>query len=456
MSSDSDDDQDFPEAEDCASVQLDTPARIARQREIAALEDEIIKSVRKPAEPVFDDAALAPPTEHDALSHLMGCIGWLGFASAAAVCRAWRDASQAKLQEWAVLRHEKVTGSAGPNPGQFSRANAVLDAGSHGVVIVDAGNRRLQILPALGRPCRVLDAFVHPAAVDQESAPPPKRDKEGKLDPAVQHAEKLLGALGRVPVPARVAGLVTADGGASVLIGLSREGHVLREGVCGRVTRAKPSGQVLRVRTADGALLGASASDPAILHEPAGLALAGSRLLVSDASDHCVHMLDASTLGVAQGMTRGEACMIGALGEPAGLAVCEESHDIFVCERANDRIGVFAVDGEWQRNLGAAGRDEERRVRSGRPGTFAEPLDVAVRYRRLFVAEGRGRRLQVLTTQGAPLQVLRLPGERPVRSLCLANGGGPNGFGQACRLWATADQSGLHLLSVGAAALHPP
>ena len=36
---------------------------------------------------------------------------------------------RAKLQEWAVLTHERVTGSSGYHPGQFERASALLDTG---------------------------------------------------------------------------------------------------------------------------------------------------------------------------------------------------------------------------------------------------------------------------------------------------------------------------------------
>ena len=42
------------------------------------------------------------------------------------------------------------------------------------------------------------------------------------------------------------------------------------------------------------------------------------------------------------------------------------------------------------------------------PGEFAEPVGVCVGHGKLYVSEARGRRIQVLTLEGKPLQVLPL------------------------------------------------
>ena len=110
----------------------------------------------------------------------------------------------------------------------------------------------------------------------------------------------------------------------------------------------------------------------------------------------------------------------------------------------NHRLAVYTLAGEKLRTIGDRKGDL--------PGRFSEPVGVAATEWRLYVAESAGRRLQVLSLSGQPLQVLKLPGERPLRSLALAQA---PAFGKM-RLWASAEQGGLHLVAVGTAALAPP
>ena len=74
--------------------------------------------------------------------------------------------------------------------------------------------------------------------------------------------------------------------------------------------------------------------------------------------------------------------------------------ELFVADAENHRIVVFGLDGIFRRAFGGEGTA---------PGQFGWLSGVAVgRCGRLFVAEHT--RLQVLTLQGLPLQVLHLPG----------------------------------------------
>ena len=107
------------------------------------------------------DALKDLPTEHDALSYLMGRCGWQEMASHAAVCRVARDAARAKLQEWAVLLYQRVTGGTrGFGPGSLSRASAALntDSGS-GLVVVDKDKLQIRSGPGPGT-WRIIDTLI--------------------------------------------------------------------------------------------------------------------------------------------------------------------------------------------------------------------------------------------------------------------------------------------------------
>ena len=60
------------------------------------------------------------------------------------------------------------------------------------------------------------------------------------------------------------------------------------------------------------------------------------------------------------------------------------------------------MDGDFVKAIGARGRQ---------PGQFVEPLGIAIVDERVFVAEGVGARMQVLSPDGKPLHVLPSPGQ---------------------------------------------
>ena len=162
--------------------------------------------------------------------------------------------------------------------------------------------------------------------------------------------------------------------------------------------------------------------------EPYGLAIAttprGARLLfVADSRWHRVLALErsdrqggmASDGGAAGHATpyalhaswgeHGDAC--GAFDHPRGLGIQYSHSDgsaggaplVWVCDRGNDRLQCFTVDGQFVRQLGSSGTA---------PGKLLGPYALAFAAGRLIVSEFEGRRVQVLSNDGAPLQLLRL------------------------------------------------
>ena len=108
---------------------------------------------------------------------------------------------------------------------------------------------------------------------------------------------------------------------------------------------------------------------------------------------------------------------------PRGLAVRAQAREVVVADRGNDRLQVFTLSGEYLRQLGGHGTS---------PGRLLGPYDVkfiALNYgvpscrdldghlvrksaglgqtpELLIVSEYEGRRVQVWTVEGAPLQVI--------------------------------------------------
>jgi hypothetical protein len=146
---------------------------------------------------------------------------------------------------------------------------------------------------------------------------------------------------------------------------------------------------------------------------PFGLAMAshcGSSnclLLVADSRYHRIIVLNYSsdskppheenyTLHAVWG-EHGHA--IGAFDHPRGLAVHPQTSELYVADRGNDRLQVFSLNGSWSRQIGGSGQC---------PGRLLGPYAVAFAGGRMIVTECEGRRVQVLTAEGAPLQLLTL------------------------------------------------
>ena len=73
---------------------------------------------------------------------------------------------------------------------------------------------------------------------------------------------------------------------------------------------------------------------------------------------------------------------------------------LYVTDRERHRIYIYDTNGDLVSSFGGEGTT---------PGTFREPLGIAVREQRLYVTEGLGARLQVLEPNETPLLVLPAP-----------------------------------------------
>ena len=128
-------------------------------------------------------------------------------------------------------------------------------------------------------------------------------------------------------------------------------------------------------------------------------------------------MLDAATLKWRGSFgSKGSEC--GQLLNPVGLTAI--AHELYVRDTNNHRIQVFDVSGAsggsgvcgaFLRTFGGPGRA---------PGLFNQPTGMAHDGRgRLLVSEAGAKRVQVLTTQGVPLQVLPLPTAGRLYGMCV-------------------------------------
>ena len=187
----------------------------------------------------------------------------------------------------------------------------------------------------------------------------------------------------------------------------------------------------LRMMSFDGDLsLAVSAEGK--LSAPAGLALSrdGTRLCVADLAQSQVLVYDAPSLRYLHSLgSLGSAR--GQLRAPDGVAILDEC--VYVADTCNHRVVVFLLDGG--RGVAVAERPGQRSaVPSGgcvrtfgrfgsTPGRFEFPRGLALVHGMLLVSETT--RVQLLTLEGAPLQVLPLPGAVALRGVCA---GGANAY----------------------------
>jgi len=201
---------------------------------------------------------------------------------------------------------------------------------------------------------------------------------------------------------------------------------------------------LVKVRLADGERL--IVVEPPGLRFPIDLALVGDSLLVLGV-DHIDGQGRISVLGSATGAlqrTINPTCGGQPLQDPTSL--CVHGDLVFIADSGNHRIVVCRhADGAHVRCIGKAG--QTRKERKGRKGTdsgeFINPVGVAIGHGRLYVSERVGRRIQVLTLEGLPLQVLDLPDSGMLGSLCVDD----------TRIWCLGHGAGrgtaqMHLLTV--------
>jgi len=133
------------------------------------------------------------------------------------------------------------------------------------------------------------------------------------------------------------------------------------------------------------------------LRGPEGLTLAENTLFVCDQHNHRVVAFDATELTFAfsfgrHGSGDGELCF------PRGLSARDGDPELLVADTDNDRISIFdRASGAFVRVIGSRGEA---------PGQFLSPDACINNGKLLLVAEFLGKRIQVLTRLGGPLQVV--------------------------------------------------
>mmetsp|Transcript_47535 Transcript_47535/g.140411 ORF Transcript_47535/g.140411 Transcript_47535/m.140411 type:complete len:288 (+) Transcript_47535:3-866(+) len=140
---------------------------------------------------------------------------------------------------------------------------------------------------------------------------------------------------------------------------------------------------------------------------PEGLALLKRRVFIADCGNHRIAVFDSSLTFCESFGRRGSGP--GELNGPCGLAVDESLGELYVADSGNHRLAVFSGAGAFVRLVGSKG---------AAPGCFIDPCGIALAHGHLYVAEYEGRRLQVLTRLGAPLQIVQVPGGEMLAGIC--------------------------------------
>ena len=159
---------------------------------------------------------------------------------------------------------------------------------------------------------------------------------------------------------------------------------------------------------------GSYGSGPGQLSFPRGIALFNGTLYVADSNNNRIVMFSASTMSYKGSFgTRGVA--VGKLSHPEGLVFNQPSMvyeaELFVADSGNDRIQVFDQYGRFLRTFGSVGEG---------PGQFSLPTGLAFFNGKLYVGEFHGGRVQLLSTEGRPLQTLDLGPAGRIAGLCVS------------------------------------
>ncbi len=133
---------------------------------------------------------------------------------------------------------------------------------------------------------------------------------------------------------------------------------------------------------------------------PVDVAIAGSRMYVTDIVNHQIHVLDKAS-GETIG-TFGEAgSEPGQLFHPTNLAIGNDG-TIYVTDTSNFRLQQFDADGNFIRAIGTQG---------SRPGTFSRPKGIALDHEgHIYVVDAAFQNIQVLDADGGALMAFGEPG----------------------------------------------
>ena len=138
---------------------------------------------------------------------------------------------------------------------------------------------------------------------------------------------------------------------------------------------------------------------------PQGLVVEQSILFVACSGSNQIHVLDAQKLSHLFAFGSSMPDDTGPLlKKPTDLAIYntpERKSLLYVVDCGNNRLAVFSTDGDFVKTIGSGPGQA--------PGQFYEPLGICIREEKVFVCEGIGARLQVLSPDGMPLLILPAP-----------------------------------------------
>jgi len=183
---------------------------------------------------------------------------------------------------------------------------------------------------------------------------------------------------------------------------------------------------------------GKSGTGDGELNQPAGVAISGDTLLLTDSHNHRVQKfgLDGAFQGKFGGFGNGQ----GQFNRPWGISIDQQGL-VYVADWRNDRIQQFTMDGEWQATFGQSGSNI---------GQFKRPASVCTDDDGdIYVADWQNNRVQVLSPDGRFVAQMRgdhvlspwgkeklvsNPDMLRQRSIAFANDGGgfERGFAQPC------------------------
>ena len=268
---------------------------------------------------------------------------------AGATCRVWHEAARQLVESWAVLRPSHSLGWGNEVLSQFKSPSGITLLPNGDLCVADTNNHRLQVLCRTGEVKAVLG-----------------------MGPG--------GAMGEFQQPTGV----VCDGNAL---------YVADSGNCRLHKLSLPSGDVL-------SMVGTFGDAPGQLHAPVGLAVYEGHLYCADSRNHRISVF--STTPELRYITSfgGHGSGRGELGSTSsGIYLAAYEGELFVADRSNYRLQVLGLDGSFHRSIGRKGTA---------PGCFRRLRGVAAANGRLFTAECE--RVQVLTIDGKPLQVVPLVG----------------------------------------------
>lgn len=369
---------------------------------------------------MWDRPAACPSLPADLVAHVLVWHGLRELHVCAQLSTLWHAEANARRDALRLVQHETSFGMRGSGKDQIHNASSLALADREGSLFVCEKERVRLLGPSGDR----LSLWGHTGSNHHwqgwlPSIVPNVRGSSGpsglavrpnprglEFDPESTELQRLQGVFSSDAI------LYVSDAGADRVYKITRKVFTIarpgrRNTLALGPWAEEPEASAGGYGTADGELV-----SPGALALGEAVEGAAPPLFVSEGDR--VSCFDADTLAFRFRLgRRGSAA--GEFLSPAGLALgynplspAGHGAELYVCDMNNHRVQVFAAeDGAFRRAFGRRG---------DAPGEFARPVAVAVARGRLLVGEFTGKRCQVLSLHGVPLQLLTtLAGGVPAR-----------------------------------------